>query len=544
MYKYVFILIIGTITCSCSHKAEDADLIIHNATIYTLDAYNTIAEAMAIKDGKILEVGAEYDILNKYSSDVVYDAQKQPVYPGFIDAHCHFVGYGIDQTELNLKGTNSFEEVVERVIAYAGTCNEEWIVGRGWDHVDWPGKELPNKAILDSLFPHTPVYLSRVDGHAALTNQAALSLANITIESVFDGGSVEIENGELTGMLIDEPADLVERLIPAPTENGLRDAILLAQNNCFQVGLTTVDDAGLNKRVIDIIDQMHRDGSLEMRVYAMISDNIENLEYYLETGPYKTDRLNVRSFKFYGDGALGSWGACLIEPYSDSTSTYGKLRTSIEHLEMTAQKLYQQGFQMNTHCIGDSANRLLLDIYARVLGGTNDARWRIEHCQVIHPDDFNKFVLNGIIPSVQPTHATSDMRFAENRLGSERVPYAYAYNQLVQTTGMVALGTDFPVEDINPLGTFYCAVARKNLDGKPVNGWQAENALTREDALRGITIWPAIANFEENEKGTIEPGKFADFVILNKDIMKVDIEEIKSTYVTATFVNGKLVYEF
>lgn len=534
------------VLCSCSHKSEEADLIIHNAVIYTMDPMNTIAEAMAVKDGVIIEIGAEYEILNKYSADLVYDAQMQPVYPGFIDAHCHFLAYGLDQFELDLKGTMSITDMLERVQQYAATNTEEWIVGRGWNHELWTDPTMPDKEQLDQLFPNTPVYLSRVDGHAVLVNQKALDLAGITTDSKFSGGTVEIIDGQLTGILIDEPADLVAALIPEPTENRLIQALQMAEQNCFEVGLTTVDDAGLNRSDIELIDELHRKGELSMRIYAMISDNKENLDYYLEKGPYQTDRLNVRSFKFYADGALGSLGACLIEAYSDSPDTliYGKLRTEFDHLELSALKLYQAGFQMNTHCIGDSANRLVLDLYGRVLGGVNDDRWRIEHCQVIHPDDYSKFLEYTIIPSVQPTHATSDMFMAVKRLGNERVADAYAYQKLVETTGMVALGTDFPVEDINPLGTFYAAVTRKNASGEPENGWQMENALSREDALRGMTIWAAIANFEENEKGTIEIGKLADFVILNYDILKVEERKLKETYVTATFVNGELVYEF
>lgn len=544
MRNPIILIVAAILLYGCAHKGEHADMIIHNATIYTLDPYQNVVEAMAIKDGKIIDLGPEYEILNKYSADVVYDAQMQPVYPGFIDAHCHFLAYGIDQFELDLKGTKSFDEVIERVIDYADTTSNEWLVGRGWNHVLWEGQQLPDKHILDSLFPERPVYLSRVDGHAALANQAAMDLAGIHPDSIYPGGTAEVIDGMLTGILIDEPADLVENIIPKPDENGLRDALLLAQRRCFEVGLTTVDDAGLMRNEIELIDAMHKEGVLDMRIYAMISHTQENLDHYLTTGPFRTDRLNVSSFKFYADGALGSWGACLTAPYEDSTHLIGKLRTPIDVLELNALKLFQKGFQMNTHCIGDSANRVILNLYANVLGGVNDARWRIEHCQVLHPDDFGLFMANSIIPSIQPTHATSDMAFAEDRLGPDRVKYAYAYQMLLDNTGMVALGTDFPVEGINPLETFYTAVARKNLNGEPKDGWQMENALSRMDALYGMTIWPAMANFEENEKGTLEIGKYADIVILNKDILTIDEEQILSTYVTATIVNGELVYEF
>ena len=399
--------------------------------------------------------------------------------------------------------------------------------------------------------------LKRVDGHAVLANGEALRRANITEKTKVDGGIVEVKNGKLTGILIDNAVDLVASKIPSATKPEARAALLAAQKDCFAVGLTTVDDAGLEKQIIDLMDEMQKNSELKIRVYAMLTDNKENLEYYSKHGPYKTERMNVRSFKFYADGALGSRGACLLKPYSDKPEQQGFLLSKPEYYQEMAKKMLDKGFQMCTHCIGDSANRLIAKIiYDSFVPHCTDSttmmngglyeyhkethRWRIEHAQVINKNDFKYFEY--CIPSIQPTHATSDMYWAKDRLGPERVKYAYAYKDLLKAAGMVALGTDFPVENINPIYTFYAAVARKDLKGFPKDGFQMENALTREETLKGMTIWAAYSNFEEKEKGSIEKGKFADFVILDKDIMKINIDEVPNVKVVYTFVNGEKVY--
>ncbi|MGZ3940839.1 MAG: amidohydrolase, partial [Bacteroidia bacterium] len=319
----------------------------------------------------------------------------------------------------------------------------------------------------------------------------------------------------------------------------IQKALLAAQKNCFAVGLTTVDDAGLMKRNIDIIDELQKKGDLKMRIYAMLSDDTLNYAYYLEKGAYKTEKLNVRSFKFYADGALGSRGACLLKEYEDKKGWKGFLLSDKKHFEEYAKILAEKGFQMNTHCIGDSSDRIIAQIY--VANQKPDARWRIEHAQVVNQNDFELF--KNIIPSIQPTHATSDMYWAEERLGKERVKYAYAYKDLLQAAGMIALGTDFPVEDISPFKTFYAAVARKDSKGFPEGGFQMENALSREETIKGMTIWAAYSNFEEKEKGTLEPGKFADFIILDTDLMKCKPEDILKAKVIATYVGGQMVFE-
>ena len=566
---YLFFLL--CLIYSCSSK-QQVDLIIHNALVYTVDSTFSNAQSFAVKDGKFVAIGSNDEILNKYEAKEKIDAQGKAVYPGFIDSHCHFYGYGKGLQEVDLVGTKSFDEVIQRVVEYSKTNQNDWIIGRGWDQNDWTIKEFPNRYKLDSLFPSTPIFLKRIDGHAALVNSEALKKAEITAATKIQGGIIEtdiIHNDQEykfatrssteikqmkypfplpTGILIDNAVDLVTKYITKPEQEETRRALLAAQKNCFAVGLTTVDDAGLDKKIINLMDEMQKSGELKMRIYAMLTDNKENLDYYLKHGFYKTDKLNVRSFKFYADGALGSRGACLLQPYSDKPKQQGFLLSTPNYFDSMATIIMNKGFQMNTHCIGDSAVHLLLKIYQdkiskNKIASKNQVRWRIEHFQVSTPNDIASLKNGNIIPSVQPTHATSDMYWAKDRLDSERIKYAYAYNDLLKAAEMIALGTDFPVENINPLYTFYAAVARKDLKSFPEGGFQPENALSRENTLRGMTIWGAYANFEEKEKGSIEKGKFADFVILDNDIMKCEIDKVPATKIIYTFINGEKVYQ-
>ena len=537
---YALLLCLGLISCN---QKEKVDLIVHNGVVYTVDSGFRMAEAFAVKDGKFVAVGSNAEILDKYVSDKIIDAKGKAIYPGFFDAHCHFDSYGRMKTQCDLVGCRSFKEVVDRLVTYAKTNKASWIMGRGWDQNRWLGKAFPNKEALDKLFPNTPVYLSRVDGHAALVNQKALDLAGINGETEILGGQIFVYPMLLNeldttkhipipdGMLIDNATDLVKKVIPKPTHQEMRLALLKAQEDCFKVGLTTVDIAGLDRDEIELIDSLQKKGELKMRIYAMASGTDENIDYYLKHGPYKTDRLHVCSFKFYADGALGSRGACLLKPYDDRPDETGFLLNKPAFYEEMAQKIANSPFQMNTHCIGDSANRFILNVYSKALGKNNNRRWRIEHAQVVNKDDFNKFGMYHILPSVQPTHATSDMYWAKDRIGEERLKGGYAYKQLLLQNGVLPTGSDFPVESINPLLGFYAAVARQDSAGFPAGGFQTENALTREEALKGMTIWAAYSNFEEKEKGSIEPGKFADFVILDEDIMKIPIREVRITKV-------------
>jgi predicted amidohydrolase YtcJ len=540
--KKLSVLIALGLFSSCAVKRQ-ADLVVYNANVYTVDKKFTKAEAFAVKDGKILETGSSEHIQKRYVGKEQLDAEKRAIYPGFIDGHTHFFRYGEGLQTVDLVGTASWEEIIEKVKAFAAQSKEGWILGRGWDQNDWGVKEYPNNQELNRLFPDRPVLLTRIDGHAAIVNQAALSQAGLKAGETLTGGEIETVNGKLTGILVDNAVDLVSSKVPPGTANQQRESLMDAQRNCFAVGLTSVVDCGLDFPMVNVIDQLQKSDALKMRMYVMLSDNPANFKYLFENGAFKTDRLNVRSFKVYADGALGSRGACLLHPYSDKPGHYGFLLSDKKHFAEVAEKIAAKGFQMNTHAIGDSANREILNVYAKVLKGKNDQRWRIEHAQVINSADFKLFGENNIIPSVQSTHATSDMYWASDRLGSERVKGAYAYKELLDQNGWLVLGTDFPVEDINPMLTFYAAVVRKDKQGFPANGYQMENALSREEALRGMTIWAAKGSFEEEEKGSIEAGKFADFVILDQDIMKVESSALFKTIVLKTYLNGEKVFQ-
>lgn len=536
--KKLAILLLLIICLSCSNEKQSVDAIVVNANIYTVDNQFSKAEAFAIKDGNFVEVGTTSDIQSKYTSEDIKDLKGKTIVPGLIDAHCHFLGLGFNQQAVNLVGTKSFEEVMKRVLDFQNERHQNYILGRGWDQNDWEDKMFPNKNLLDKLFPNTPIALTRIDGHAMLCNQAALDLGQVTANTKIEGGEVVVKNGKLTGVLIDNAESLVMKHWPKPTRNDKVNALLEAQKLCFDLGLTTIDDAGLNQEDIEIIDSLHISGDLKMRVYAMVSYSEDNVDYYLNKGIIKTDRLHVRSFKFYADGALGSRGAMLREPYSDKPNHLGLLVTDLETFNKNAERIANSDYQMNTHAIGDSANHAVLQTYNKVLSGKTDRRWRVEHAQVVSQEDFKLY--KNVMPSIQPTHATSDMYWAKDRLGSERIKGAYAYKQLLNAYGKVALGTDFPVEHVSPFLTFYASVARQDLEQYPEDGFQKENGLTREETLKGMTIWAAYSNFEEHEKGSVEAGKFADFIVLDRDIMKIDQNDIPNIKVEQTYVNGEV----
>lgn len=525
----------------CWQAPIEADLLVYNARVYTADSTFTRASAFAVKDGRFLEVGTSESIRSKYSAPGQVDAAGQTIVPGLIDAHCHFFQLGLNQEVIDLAGTRSFEEVVERVLDFRARTQPAYLYGRGWDQNDWGVREFPDKSALDSLFPDIPVALERIDGHALLANQKALDLGGIDATTRVPGGEVLLRDGLPTGILIDNPKNLVLSRWPQPSRAARVRALLAAQAICFENGLTTVNDAGLERATIELIDSLQQAGALTIRVYAMVSNTPAGLDHYLARGPYETDRLTVRSVKVYADGALGSRGAALKRPYTDRPGHYGAMITSSEDLAELAGRIASAGFQMNTHAIGDSASVAVLRAYREALAGAEDPRWKVEHAQIVEPSDL-EFFGPQVLPSVQPTHATSDMYWAENRLGPDRMAGAYAYASLLEASGVVALGTDFPVEQVDPIQTFYAAVTRQDRAGYPAGGFMPAQALTREQALKGMTLWAAYSNFEEADKGSIEAGKWADFTVLSGDLMELPADSLKDVRIRQTFVSGRQVF--
>lgn len=521
---------------------KSADLIIQNAKIYTVNQNFEVAESMAISDGKILAVGKSNEILKKFKSKNIQNLQGKTVLPGLIDAHCHFTGFALDGWKCELWGTKSWDEIVDKLQQYSTNAPMEWLYGRSWDQNDWAIKEFPNKEKLDQLFPDRPVYLKRIDGHAAIANQKALDIAGITTKTKINGGEIEQKNGKLTGILVDNAMLLVEKFIPEIDENLAKKYLAEMQKTCFSYGLTSVHDCGITEHQFSLLEKIQDEKILKMKIFALLGDDSTTYDKWISRGRFTDGNITFGGYKVYSDGALGSRGACLLHDYSDKKDWKGFLLSDQEHFESLAKKLKKSNLQMVTHAIGDSANRTILKIYGGVLGIKNDRRWRIEHAQIINKADFDLFGKYSIIPSVQPTHATSDMYWAEQRLGKERLKFSYAYEDLLEQNGWLPLGTDFPVEEINPIKTFFAAVARKDSKGFPEKGFQKENALNREQALRGMTIWAAKAAFQENELGSLEVGKSADFVILNQDLMQVEESEILETKVLETFSTGKKVY--
>ena len=540
--RTTILLLFALSLVACQQPKNTADLLVTNATVYTVNENFETASAFAVDQGVIVAIDSEESLKESYDFSEVYDAGGKSIYPGLIDAHAHLYNLGVGMQQVDLVGTVSADDVIQRVKAFQDEKQMTFIQGRGWDQNDWEIKEFPTKEMLDEVFPDTPVALRRVDGHALWVNSKALEMAGITSQTQMPGGEVIMKDGEPSGILVDSPMSLVNAVIPPLSRDLQVEALLEAADRCTELGLTTVNDAGLSREVIELIDSLQQADKLKLRVYAMVSNYPENLDHFLSKGKIKTPRLNVRSVKVYGDGALGSRGAAMRAPYSDQHDHYGAMITDQETLMALAKRIADAGYQMNTHAIGDSANVAVIRAYTEALKGQEDARWKIEHAQVVTPVDFDYFSMN-IIPSVQPTHATSDMYWAEDRVGAERIKGAYAFKTLLNKAGIVALGTDFPVERVNPMHTFYAAVARKDLQQYPEGGYRMEEALSREETIKGMTIWAAYSNFEETEKGSIEVGKMADFVVLEGDLMNMAEDDIPNNKVIATFIGGEAVYK-
>lgn len=528
--RYFFIAIVSIAFASCSPK-EQVDLILHNGTFHSLNANSDTYEAVAIRQGKIVAVGPENEILNGYKSPSIYDMEKKHIYPGFIDAHAHLLGYSLMKNDLDLVGTNSWNEIVEKCKNFPVKRASGWLIGRGWDQNDWTSKSegnvrldgIPTNSALNSLFPQTPVVLIRIDGHAAIANDEAMRRAGVQVEN---------------GVLLDNDMTKVLNSIPLASNKEKAALLLEGQSDCIAAGLTTIDEAGIDTDDLKIIDSLQKSGSFNLRVYAMLNSSDKDFQYWMERGPdTSSTMLKIRSIKFMADGALGSRGACLKQAYADVLSTKGALLNDPGYFRFRFAAAYSRGFQVCTHAIGDSANAVVLKWYGELLEGVNDKRWRLEHAQVVDSSDFALFQQYSVIPSVQPTHAISDAPWALSRLGVSRLRYAYNYKRLLGYSNMLALGTDFPVEVMDPLRTFYTAVFRKEFkEGSET--FAANESLSALEALYGMTVWAAVSNFEEAEKGSIEVGKLADFTVLNLDILKASEKEMLRAKVDQTIING------
>lgn len=543
--KLVAVFVVSLLLFGC--QKQEVDLIVFNAQVITIDDDLPGAEAFAVDQGKILFVGTQREVFDLFDAKNTLDAQENTIMPGIIDAHAHFYQLGLGLQEVDLRGTTSKEDVIERIAAFEPYKTSEFIVARGWDQNDWSDQSYPTKEDLDVVFPDVPVALQRVDGHALWVNSKALSLADIAASGMVPGGMIMGDGqGRPNGILVDAPCDRIFELIPEPTLAISAQALKSAQDYCFSLGLTGVHDAGLRRPIIELIDSLQQIDVLRIKLEAMVSNIEPDVSHYLAQGPVVKPRLRVGSIKVYADGALGSRGAALRSPYSDDPDHYGAIITPMKDLVILSQRALASGFQINTHAIGDSANVSVLRVYQKALSSANnndanDVRWRIEHAQVVPPEYFEVFSKN-IIPSVQPTHATSDMYWVEERLGKERMNGAYAYRSLLEEAEMIALGTDFPVEYVNPMLTLSAAVYRRDTSGYPESGFYIDEAITREQALKGMTLWAAYANFSEDRRGSLTPGKEADFILLDRNPLNCPKQELSQIKVLKTFIDGHQVY--
>lgn len=506
-------------TLSACYKGKKVDLIIHNGRVHIMNEQLRVTEAIAIKDGRIVEAGPERQIMNRYRAETVIDAKLKDVYPGFHDSHGHIMSLAKQMLNVNLEGSRSYYEVIGRLEKYQSKTKKKILIGRGWDQSLWGDKDLPNDSLLNASFPNTPVALTRIDGHAMLINKAMMDFAGITETTQIKDGQIFKENGKLTGIILDHALDLVNNKLPKPKKEELKEAILKIQNDLLAAGVVYVDEAGLTPDDRDLLIELADEKKLKIYIYGMLYATPNNIEFAKKNGFYKNGHLSIRSFKVIADGALGSYGACLLKPYSDKPSTYGMMLKTSQEIEDIAKMAKSLGYQLNVHCIGDSANRVVLKIIDSLMKDMPDHRWRIEHAQVISPDDFKLFTSSGAIPSVQPSHATEDQRWAEQRLGKQRLESeGYAYKTIQENSGLILFGTDFPIASFNPFATLYAAVQRKNTDNEPPNGFLPKEAIPFHIALKAMTIWPAYGCFEEANEGSIEKGKLANIIIFDQPV--------------------------
>jgi predicted amidohydrolase YtcJ/DNA-binding transcriptional ArsR family regulator len=529
-----------------------ADLIVTGGHVYTVDDSRPAAQAFAVRNGVFAFVGSASEVMTlRGPSTRIVDLHGATVVPGLADAHGHLSGLGEFLHDADLVGSLSYEEAIARTVKHAGTVAKgEWVVGRGWDQNRWASKQFPTSDALTRAFPDNPAMLERVDGHALLANARAMQAAGVTAATKDPEGGriIRDASGNPTGVFVDNAKELIMRAIPAPTPAQLEQALTAAIAECNRWGLVAVHDPGETRKVIDVMESMASKGSFNLRDYILISDDSADIAHYYSVGPRSElygGHIWVRAIKLYADGALGSRGAALLSPYSDDPGNSGLLVSTEAHLQAVATASLRHGFQVGTHAIGDRGNRNVLDAYEAALKAvpTADHRFRVEHAQILDPADIPRFAELGVIPSMQASHQTSDMRWAEDRLGSSRIRGAYAWRSLLNTGVIIPNGTDFPVEHVNPLITFHSAITREDATGWPTGGWFPEQRMTRDEALRSMTIWPAYAGFQEHVMGSITPGKYADFTVLDQDIMTVPDSDILKTEVVATYIGGKSVYE-
>jgi predicted amidohydrolase YtcJ len=539
-------------------KVAPADLVFINGNVYTVNAKQPHAEAIAIRADRIVFVGSNAAARPYQGGNTrVVDLHGATVVPGLTDAHYHFIGVGRREMDLNLEGVTSLQDFLAKVKARVDqTKPGEWVTGRGWIETFWQPPVFPTRWDLDKIAPNNPLFLTRADGHGAVANSAALKIGNITKDTKDPfGGQIlkDKETGEPNGMLLDRAQGFVTRHIPARGDADTEQAIILANKGSIELGWTQVQDPGGSYKDIDFYRKLYGEGKLKIRIYKAVQGPGSEADRLLNEGPILEafdHRFNVRSIKVVSDGALGSRGAALLAPYSDWPDSKGFLTVKEEDLQPMLKAALQKGIQVETHAIGDYANRFVLDQYEKALAAVppaqrkiRDPRWRDEHSQIINPADIPRFARLGIIPSMQPSHAIGDLHFAPSRLGQDRLKGAYAWQTLLKTGAIIPGGSDAPVERGEPMIEFYAAVARKDMRGFSGPGWHPEEAVTREQALKMFTIWPAYAAFEEKLRGSIEPGKLADLTILSADIMKIPEMEILKTRCVMTVINGEILYE-
>ena len=540
------------VLAGAQHAAAPADLIVTNARIYTVDDGRPMATALAVRDGRVQFVGSEREALVlRGSSTRLLDARGNTVIPGIVDAHAHLLNLGFSLSNVNLTDTRSYDDVIRRVVErLPRVVTGRWVLGRGWDQNRWGDTRFPAHDALSRATPNNPVALTRIDGHAILANAAAMQAAGITAATQDPaGGRIErTPTGEPTGVFIDNAKNLIERVVPPPTKEEARQATLAAIRESQRYGLIGVHDAGESRAIIDLFEDMARAGEFGLRGYIMISDDSAAIAHYFAHGPQSAlydGHLWIRTVKLYADGALGSRGAALLDPYADDPRNSGLLLSPPDHIRDVATRALKAGFQVATHAIGDRGNRIVLDAYEAALGTvpTVDHRFRIEHAQILNVADIPRFAKLGVIPAMQAVHQSSDMTWAPTRLGYARSLGAYPWRALLNTGAIIPNGSDFPVERVNPLFSFHAAVSRTDDNDWPPGGWFPAEKMTRDEALKSMTIWPAFAAFQEQTMGSLTPGKYADFVILDQDIMRVPEQLILKTNVVATYIGGKAVYE-